>query len=211
MFLGVLLCSMMIKTALIVSNWEDLFWVAVNDFVPKKKISGKQVPLWIDAEVKALCCKMDKMSRKALKEKDQVYIDKFKSLRKNVRKFIRLKYNTYIKNLADKVESNSKRNFYICLTDASKSCRLPPAIRRHLSDANPVVNPTDQAKLFNNYSFILFLIMLIMNLLHLAAMQTFMFVSVYLILHCLYLMSLLLCSTLILQRFLVLMEYPLYS
>ena len=209
MFLGMLLCSMMIKTALIVSNWEDLFWVAVNDFVPKKKISGKRVPLWIDAEVKALCCKMNKTSRKALKEKDQVYIDnKFKSLRKNVRKF---KYNTYITNLADKVESNPKRNFYICLTDSSKSCRLPPAIRRHLSDVNPVVNPTDQANLFNNYSCILFLIMLIMNLLHLAAMQTLLFVSVYLILHCLYLMSLLLCSTLILQRVLVLMEYPLYS
>ena len=28
----------------IVSNWEDLFWAAVNDFVPKKKISGRPVP-----------------------------------------------------------------------------------------------------------------------------------------------------------------------
>ena len=25
----------------IVSNWEDLFWAAVSDFVPKKKISSK--------------------------------------------------------------------------------------------------------------------------------------------------------------------------
>ena len=41
--------------------------------------------------------------------------------------------------------------FYICRTDSSKSCRLPPTIRRHLSDANPVVNPTDQANLFNKY------------------------------------------------------------
>ena len=28
----------------IVSNWEDLFWAAVNDFVPKKKISGRPFP-----------------------------------------------------------------------------------------------------------------------------------------------------------------------
>ena len=42
------------QTTLIASNWEDLFLAAVNDFVPKKKISGKQVPLWTDAEVKAL-------------------------------------------------------------------------------------------------------------------------------------------------------------
>ena len=31
------------------------------------------------------------------------------------------------------------------------SCRLPPAIRRHLSDADPFVNPTDKANLFKNY------------------------------------------------------------
>ena len=134
----------------IVSNWEDLFWAAVDDFVPKKKISGMQVPPWIDAEVKALCRKKDKMSRKALKEKDQVYVDKFKSLRKDVKKLIRLKCNTYIKNLADKVESNPKKfwNFYSCKT---KSRRLPPAIRRDFSDADPVFNPTDKANVFNNY------------------------------------------------------------
>ena len=86
------------------------------------------------------------MSRKALKEKDQVYIDKFKSLRKDVKKLIRLKFNTYIKNLADIVESIPKKfwNFYSCKT---KSRRLPPAIRRDLSDADPVFNPTDKAKL----------------------------------------------------------------
>ena len=86
------------------------------------------------------------------------------------------------------------------------SCRLLPAIRRHLSDADPFVNPTDKANIFA----FCFLIMLIMNLLHLAAMQKFLFV-VNLILHCLYLMSWLFCSTLILQRGLVLMEYSLYS
>ena len=36
------------------SNWEDLFWAAVDNFVPTTKISGKQVPPWIDAEVKAV-------------------------------------------------------------------------------------------------------------------------------------------------------------
>ena len=92
------------------------------------------------------------MRRKALKEKDQVYIDKFKSLRKNVKKFIRLKYNTYIKNLTDKVAwVESKEELLHLLTDSAKSCRLPPAIRRHLCDADPVVNPTDKASLFNNY------------------------------------------------------------
>lgn len=55
-----------------ISNWEDLVWATVNDFVPRSKISSKQTPPWIDAEVKALCRKKDKFSRKALKTKSQV-------------------------------------------------------------------------------------------------------------------------------------------
>ena len=150
------------------------------------------------------------MRRKALKEKDQVYIDKFKSLRKNVKKFIRLKYNTYIKNLTDKVESNPKRNFYICrLTQLSPVDSLQPLEETYLMLI--LLSILLSKPTYLTTIFVLFLIMLIMHLLHLAAMQKFLFVIVYLILHCLYLISWLLCSTLILQRVLVLMEYPLYS
>ena len=117
MFLGMLLCSMMILTALFQIG-KIYFGQQLMTLFPRRKSQAGKSHVWIDAEVKALCCKMDKMSRKALKEKDQVYIDKFKSLRKDVKKFIRLKYNTYIRNLTDKVESNPKRNFYICRTDS---------------------------------------------------------------------------------------------
>ena len=171
----------------IVSNWEDLFWAAVDDFVPKKKISGKQVPPWIDAEVKALCHKKDKMSRKALKENDQVYIDKFKSLRKDVKKLIRLKYNTYIKNWLTKL-SRTQRSFGTFI-----------AVKLSLVDS---LQPLEETYLMLIlYSILLtkltylttiftqFLIMLIMNLLHLVAMQKFLFLSAYLILQCLHLMS----------------------
>ena len=37
------------------SNWEDLFWSAVNEFIPKKKIKDSLTPPWIDKEVKTLC------------------------------------------------------------------------------------------------------------------------------------------------------------
>ena len=33
-------------------NWEDLFWTAVNEFVPQKRINDKFTPPWIDKEVK---------------------------------------------------------------------------------------------------------------------------------------------------------------
>ena len=60
-------------------------------------------PPWIDADVKTLCLKKDVASRKALRTKDQLHINKFKSLRRDVKKLIRTKYNAYIKKLADNV------------------------------------------------------------------------------------------------------------
>ena len=37
------------------NNWEDLFWSAVKEFVPKKKVKDKLTPPWIDKEVKIKC------------------------------------------------------------------------------------------------------------------------------------------------------------
>ena len=48
---------------------EDLFWAAVNEFVPHKRVRDKQTPPWIDSEVKALCRKKDKANRRTLTTK----------------------------------------------------------------------------------------------------------------------------------------------
>lgn len=50
-----------------VIKWEDLFWAAVNEFVPRKRVRDKQTPPWMDSEVKALRRKKDRASRRALK------------------------------------------------------------------------------------------------------------------------------------------------
>ena len=50
-----------------VIKWEDLFWAAVNEFVPRKRVRDKQTPPWI--EVKALCRKKDKANRRTLTTK----------------------------------------------------------------------------------------------------------------------------------------------
>ena len=73
-----------------VSNWEDLFWAAVNDFIPRRTVPVKRSLPWIDADVKTLCRKKDVASRKALRTKDQLHIIKFKSLRRDVKKRIAL-------------------------------------------------------------------------------------------------------------------------
>ena len=92
-----------------VIKWEDLFWAAVNEFVPRKRVRDMQTPPWIDSEVKALCRKKDKASRRALKTKNQDHIDYFKSLRRKVKKLIHIKYTDYLNNLADSVEKEPKK------------------------------------------------------------------------------------------------------
>lgn len=133
----------------IVANWEDLFWVAVHDFILKSIVTNKQTPQWIDVEVKALSHKKDKFSCKALRTKDQAYIDKFKSLRRDVKKLIHTKYNAYIKKMAENVETDPK--FWNFNSFKTKSHKLPPAIKRDIIDPVPVTNPTDKTNLFNNY------------------------------------------------------------
>ena len=83
--------------------------MAVNEFIPRKKVKDKLTPPWIDSEVKTLCRKKDKASRKALLNKNSDHIDKFKSLRRDVKKLIRNEYTDYLSHLADSVEKDPKK------------------------------------------------------------------------------------------------------
>ena len=85
------------------TNWEDLFWSAVKEFVPKKKVKDKLTPPWIDKEVKIKCRKKDRASRKALRSKSPEDFETFKVLRRECKKLIRSKYNDYLHDLARKV------------------------------------------------------------------------------------------------------------
>lgn len=122
----------------------------VNDFVPRRTVFTKQSPPWIDADVKTLCQKKVVARCKALRTKDQLRINKFKSLRRDAKKLICTKYNAYIKTLADNVATDPKKfwNFYSCKTKAHK---LPPAIKRDITDSVPATNPIDKPNLFNDY------------------------------------------------------------
>ena len=97
--------------------------------------------------MKTLCRKKDVASCKALRTKDQLHINKFKSLRRDVKKLIRTKYIAYIEKLADNVATGPKKfwNFYSCKTKAHK---LPPAIKRDITDPVPATNPIDKANFF---------------------------------------------------------------
>ena len=119
--------------------WEDLFCSAINEFVPTKKIKDKLTPTWIDKEVKILCRKKDKASKKSLKTKSPEDIECFKSLRRDCKRLIRSKYNGCLHDLSRVVSDNSK------------SRKIPHAITKDESSRHFITNPQAMADAFNDY------------------------------------------------------------
>ena len=133
-------------------NWEDLFWTAVNEFVPQRRINDKFTPPWIEKEVKVLCRRKDRASRKALQTKDSRDLNHFKSLRRSCKSLICSKYNAYLRQLADNIQDNPKK-FWSFYSVKTKTRKLPSAIKKDVN-SNSLVTDTctlEKANLFNNY------------------------------------------------------------
>ena len=122
------------------SNWEDLFWSVVKEFVPKKKIKDKLIPPWIDKEVKILCRKKDRASKKALRTKSPEDIETFKALRRDCKKLIRSKYNVYLHDLSRDV-SNHPKKFWNFFSSKTKTRKIPSAIVKDESNSHPIIDP----------------------------------------------------------------------
>ena len=131
-------------------NWEDLFWTAVNEFVPHKRINDKFTPPWIDREVKVLCRRKDRASRKALRTKDSRDSSPFKSLRRSCKSLIRSKYNAYLRQLADNIQDNPKK-FWSFYSVKTRTRKLPLAIKKDVNSNSLVTDTLEKANLFNNY------------------------------------------------------------
>ena len=129
--------------------WEDLFWSAVNEFVPKKKIKDKLTPPWIDKVVKILCRKKDKASKKALRTKSPENIKSFKSLCRDCKKLLRSKYNGYLHVLS--LVSDNPKKFGNFFSSKTKSRKIPHVITKDESSHHFITNPQAMADAFNDY------------------------------------------------------------
>ena len=132
------------------SNWEDLFWSAVNEFIPKKKIKDRLTPPWIDKEVKTLCRKKYRASRKALKSKDPKDIEYFKAIRRKCKKLIRSKYNGYLNDLSKQISTNPKK-FWNFHSSKTKTRRIPSALIKDENGSQLIIDAFARANLFNDY------------------------------------------------------------
>ena len=69
--------------------WKDLFLTAAKDFVPSKRLKGRNPVRWIDSNILNLIKKKNSVRQKLKSHPNADLKDKFKSLQTQVRKLLR--------------------------------------------------------------------------------------------------------------------------
>ena len=89
--------------------WKDLFLAAVKDFVPSKKLKGRNPVPWIDSNILNLIKKKNSVRQKLKSHPNAGLRDKFKSLRAQVKKLLRENYDHYYYSIDTGFRFNPKR------------------------------------------------------------------------------------------------------
>ena len=89
--------------------WKDLFLAAVKDFVPSKKLKGRNPVPWIDSNILNLIKKKNSARQKLKSHPNAGLRDKFRSLRAQVKKLLRESYDHFYDSSDTGFRFNPKR------------------------------------------------------------------------------------------------------
>ena len=89
-------------------NWKDLFLISVGKFVPKKTVSDKNTPPWIDREVKYLIKKKYTALRRYRLNQTQRRKENLRRLTQEVKDMIKRKHEDYLANIKHSFANNPK-------------------------------------------------------------------------------------------------------
>ena len=91
-------------------RWKDTFMAAVADFVPKKKIRGKNSPSWITGDIVHTIRRKETLRRMLKKAPtNQSLKEKFKQLRKDVKQTVCESRANFFNSLDNILQENPKR------------------------------------------------------------------------------------------------------
>ena len=128
-----------------IACWYDMFLSCVDEFVPKVVIKDANRPPWIDKEVLLLIRKKNRTRRKA-KLKNSVHLwERFRELRRQVKKMVKFKKRSHLSKLSCSLGDNP-RKFWSYYKTITKTTRIPRVIKHESVQAT---RPIDQANLFN--------------------------------------------------------------
>ena len=107
-------------------NWKDVFLAAVSDYIPTKKLKGKNPLPWINGQILNIMKKKETVRQKLKKSSSSYLKEKYRQLRKQVKQMLRDR-NQYLGSVESEYKTNPKR-FWSLLRLKSKSRSVPHRI-----------------------------------------------------------------------------------
>ena len=128
-------------------NWKKALLMIIDSNVPKIKLREANTPPWIDKEVLHLLKKKETARRAARKHNTIHFLNKFKSLRRQVKALINVKLKDYHNSLGDYLKDNPKR-FWSYFRHKTKSNSIPANV---VYNEATYCSPKDKAEAFNKF------------------------------------------------------------
>lgn len=133
-------------------RWKDAVLVAVDDFIPKKSLKGRNPVPWINGSIINLINKKEHLRKKIERSGSSLLKDKFKVLRSEIKLRLRESHDAFFDSMELNLKSNSKR-FRPVLKVKFKQKNVPDTVTMATKDTARVqtFTPTHVADLFNEY------------------------------------------------------------
>jgi hypothetical protein len=77
-------------------NWKDVFLAAVSDYIPTKKLKGKNPLPWINGQILNIMKKKETVRQKLKKSSSSYLKEKYRQLRKQVKQMLRDSRDQYL-------------------------------------------------------------------------------------------------------------------
>jgi len=93
---------------MMVQHFYEVLFEGINQFVPKKTITGQKYPRWFDSQLRKLIAQKNKLHRKYKRSRRQDDYDEYSRLRKEVKFRTDWCYLMYVTNTEHLIPDNVK-------------------------------------------------------------------------------------------------------
>ena len=137
-------------------EWKDTFLAAVKDYIPTKRIKGRNSPPWINGGIVHALKRKEAVRKKLKKSPTDALKNRFRELRTQVKKMISASRTDFFNSLDADLSSNPKR-FWSVFKLKSKNSRFPGIMSIGQRDgegnqqARLATTPSSIASIFNDY------------------------------------------------------------
>ena len=136
-------------------QWKDAFLAAVQDYIPKKNIKGRNNPPWINGDIVHALRKKESARQKFLSSPTDSLRAKFRELRAKVKNMIKESRTNFFNSLDSDLRNNPKR-FWSVFKLSSKESNFPDTMSRGVGEGvstptRTASSPADIASMFNEY------------------------------------------------------------